>query len=59
MLYNKQKMRIKQSTDCGNCELFDKKKKKCNGFGINCFEFDPIMNVAVDPVTKLPVTFEE
>lgn len=59
MFYNKSKSRIKQSTDCICCEFFDKKKKKCKGFGINCFEFDAITNVAVDPVTKLPITFEE
>ena len=59
MFYNKGKSRIKQSTDCICCEFFDKKKKKCQGFGKNCFEYDQILQVAIDPITKLPLKFEE
>lgn len=55
MFYNREKKRIKQATDCIKCELFDKKKKKCQGYGKICFEYDEIMGVAVDPITKLPI----
>jgi hypothetical protein len=35
--------------------LFDRKKKKCNGIGKVCFEFDEKAKIVIDPVTKLPI----
>ena len=32
-----------------------KKKKKCNGIGKCCFEFDPKTKTAIDPITKMPI----
>ena len=55
MFYNKSKSRIKQSTDCICCEFFDKKKKKCQGIGLNCFEYDQKTHTIFDPKTKLPI----
>lgn len=43
--------------DCQTCEFFDKKKKRCNGIGKNCFEFDPKTRTAFDPITHLPIKF--
>ena len=41
-------------TDCLNCEHFDRKNKKCNGLGKNCFIMDKT-GTLIDPVTGLPV----
>lgn len=54
MLYNINKDRIKRDSDCGDCEYFDTDTKTCNGFGVKCFEFDPITQTCLDPITKLP-----
>lgn len=58
MLYNKNLKRVQASSDCITCQHFDKKKKKCNGIGKNCFEYDPKTRTAIDPITKLPIKFE-
>ena len=59
MLYNIQTKDIKKSTDCLNCELFDKYHKKCLGIGLKCFEFDEKTKTIIDPFTKLPICLEE
>jgi hypothetical protein len=58
MLYNIKLKKVKKSSDCITCLYFDKKKKKCNGIGKNCFEYDPKTRTAIDPITKLPIKFE-
>lgn len=55
MLYNKKTRLIRKSKDCIKCEYFDKKKKKCNGLGVVCFEYDPKTSTCIDPITKLPI----
>lgn len=55
MLYNTKKKKIKEQTDCPVCECFDKKRKKCNGIGKCCFEWDDKTKTAIDPITKLPI----
>lgn len=40
MLYNKNKKKVQKSVDCLTCEHFDKRLKKCNEIGKNCFEYD-------------------
>lgn len=57
MLYNKEKKDVQVNTDCLTCKYFDKERKKCNGFGVNCFEFDPKVQVVIDPITRLPIKF--
>ena len=57
MLYNKFTKRPQVMVDCQTCEFFDKKKKRCNGIGKNCFEFDPKTRTAFDPITHLPIKF--
>ena len=60
MLYNREKKRVMQSSDCITCKYFDKYNKRCNnGIGKNCFEYDKITQVVIDPITKLPIRFEE
>ena len=41
MLFNKNSHKVQASSDCITCPHFDKKNKKCNGIGKNCFEYDP------------------
>lgn len=55
MLYNKMLNKIQSNSDCITCEFFDKFQKKCNGIGKNCFEYDPKVKVAIDPITRLPL----
>lgn len=55
MLYNKSKNKIQTNSDCITCPFFDKKKKKCEGIGKNCFEFDKKTQTVIDPITKLPI----
>ena len=57
MLYNKELNKVKASSDCITCFYFDKKTKKCNGIGKNCFEFDAKTQTIFDPITKLPIKF--
>lgn len=58
MLYNKEKKTIKTMVDCLSCKYFDKKNKKCNGIGLNCFEYDKKTMTAIDPITKLPIKLD-
>lgn len=55
MLYNIKLNKIQTTKQCQTCELFDKKRKKCNGIGKICFEYDEKTKTAIDPVTKLPI----
>lgn len=55
MLYNYKLKKVHTNIDCLTCECFDKKKKKCNGIGKICFEYDEKTKTAIDPVTKLPI----
>jgi hypothetical protein len=55
MLYNKELKKVKASSDCITCQYFDKKLKKCNGIGKNCFEYDVKTKTAFDPITKLAI----
>ena len=54
MLYNKELKRLKKELDCQNCKYFDVVQKRCKGFGVNCFEYDPLNSTCIDPITKLP-----
>lgn len=58
MLYNKDLNKIKTNADCISCPLFDKRTKKCNGFGKICFEFDIKTRTIIDPITKLPIRID-
>lgn len=55
MLYNKELKKVKASSDCITCQYFNKKLKKCNGIGKNCFEYDVKTKTAFDPITKLAI----
>ena len=55
MLYNTQLKKPRTNLDCLSCEYFDKAKKKCNGFGKACFEYDPLTNTLLDPITRMPL----
>lgn len=55
MLYNRDKQKIQKNVDCLTCPYFDGQKKKCNGIGKNCFEWDAKTQTAIDPITKLPI----
>lgn len=54
MLYNTELKKVQTNADCLRCPLFDKKKKKCNGIGKYCFEYDEKTKTIFDPLTKLP-----
>lgn len=54
IIYNVKTDNKKKMTDCLNCEHFDRKNKKCNGLGKNCFIMDKT-GTLIDPVTGLPV----
>ena len=58
MLYNKNKKKVQKSVDCLTCEHFDKRLKKCNGIGKNCFEYDKKTRTAIDPITRLPIKLD-
>lgn len=58
MLYNKRLRKIWKTSDCVMCPYLDKRKKKCLGIGVNCFEFDEKTRTALDPVTKLPIKID-
>lgn len=45
MLYNIKLQKAQKSVDCQTCEYFDKKKKKCLGLYIRCFEQDKMGNL--------------
>ena len=47
--------KIKASSDCLACFYFDKKKKKCCGFGKKCFEYDAKTKTVIDNITGLPI----
>lgn len=55
MLWNKDANKQKTMVDCLKCKAFDKKQKKCNGFGIICFEYDPKTQTIYDNKTGLPL----
>lgn len=54
MLYNIEKKKVPDLTDCGNCPYFDIVEKKCEGLGKACFEYDETTKTIIDNVTKLP-----
>ena len=58
MLYNRELKQVQKSTQCISCAYFDKRKKKCNGIGKNCFEYDPITQTCLDPITRLTIKFD-
>lgn len=58
MLYNKKLKKVQATSQCLTCEFFDKKKKKCLGFGKNCFEYDPTTKTVIDPITRLPIILD-
>ena len=41
------------------CPYFDKEKKKCNGLGKTCFEYDPKTKTVIDPITKLAIRIDK
>ena len=43
--------------DCLTCEYF--RHKKCEGFGVRCFEIDTITGTIIDPITKLNIKEKE
>ena len=55
MLYNKDTKKTLNVVDCPKCPYFDKKKKRCNGLNIKCFEYDHKTMTIIDPITKLPI----
>lgn len=55
MLYNRLTKNIQTNKDCLNCRLFDKKFKRCKGFGKICFEYDEKTETVIDPITRLPL----
>lgn len=55
MIYNIKKKKVKKSVDCLTCPYFDREKKKCNGIGKICFEYDEKTRTIIDPITKLPL----
>ena len=55
MLYNIELKKVKASSQCITCFYFDKKTKKCNGFGKKCFEYDAKTKTILDPITGLPI----
>lgn len=55
MLFNQETKTVQKNSDCLTCVWFDRKKKKCNGIGKICFEFDEKAKIAIDPVTRLPI----
>jgi len=57
MLYNKNLKKVQTKVDCQTCQYFDKKKKKCNGIGKMCFEYDEKTRTCFDPITRLPIKF--
>lgn len=59
MLYNKNLKKPRTNLDCLKCEYFDKHKKKCNGLGVICEEYDPLTGTLIDSLTKLPKKSEE
>ena len=54
MLYNKELKKVKTDIDCLECPHYDKQEKRCKGIGVACFEYDPINQTCIDPITKLP-----
>lgn len=59
MLFNNDLEKVQTITDCLTCPYFDKVLKKCNGIGKCCFEYDPIIMTALDPITKLPIKLDK
>lgn len=55
MLWNIEKNKVQTTVDCQVCKYFDKKLKKCNGLGKNCFVYDKKTGTVIDPVTKLAI----
>lgn len=53
MLYNIEKKKIKDITDCTKCPYFC--KGKCNGIGKVCFEYDKKTHTIIDTITKMPI----
>lgn len=58
MLWNKELKKVKASSQCITCFYFDKKTKKCHGFGKNCFEYDAKTKTVIDNITGLPIKFD-
>lgn len=55
MLYNIEKKKIKEFSDCFNCKHYDTIKKQCSGINKACFEYDPKTRTIIDGVTKMPI----
>lgn len=55
MLYNLERNKIQQPTDCITCPHFNVQLKKCEGLNKNCFLYDEKTKTAIDGVTKLPI----
>lgn len=59
MIYNRTTKKTQKATDCSVCQYYDRRYKKCNGIGKNCFEYDDKTMLAVDPVTKLTINLRK
>lgn len=58
MLYNIERKKTMSPKDCLTCPHYDKGKKKCEGIGKACFEYDELTKTVIDGVTKLPLRSE-
>lgn len=56
MLFNCELGKEQNALQCLKCNYFDKKTKKCNGLGKNCFEYDEKTMTIIDPITRLPLS---
>lgn len=59
MLYNIKLDTIQRNTQCLECEYYDLNKRKCNGLGITCYEYDELTNTIIDTFTGLPLKREK
>lgn len=59
MLYNVKKKKVQSIVDCHDCEMFDKRLKKCRGLNKICFVYDETTKTCFDGVTKLPIKINE
>lgn len=55
MLYNIEKKKIHEETDCCTCPYYDTRLLKCHGINKCCFEYDAATKTIIDGVTKLPL----
>lgn len=59
MLYNTEKKKVQNITDCFSCKYFDKKLKRCSGINAVCYEYDNTTNTIIDGLTGLPIKNEK